>query len=353
MARTTERTSAALVSAALVVFTGCSTPSGQERTPAPGDVVAVVGSTSVTLADIDERALRMPASSFGGSRLSQALYEARRTVLSQMVDDLLIEQEAKARGVTIAALVEQEITTKVPVLSEDDIATWYRANQARLQGATLDQLRPQIQVYLTQERTATARQQYLDQLRGKGSVRILLDVPRQAVAAATYTAASTGPADAPVEMIEFSDFECPFCLRAHPTVRQVLATYGTKIRFVYRHYPLTSIHPHARAAAEASQCAAEQGQFWAYHDTLFGNPSRLTDADLKAHASQLGLNAAQFNACVDSRKFQADVDADIKAGDEVGVDGTPAFFINGRMLSGAQPFEAFKRIIDEELALRN
>ena len=132
-------------------------------------------------------------------------------------------------------------------------------------------------------------------------------------------------------------------------MQQVLASYGDKIRFTYRHYPLSN-HPHARPAAEASQCAAEQGQFWPYHDLLFADPSRLTDADLKARAVQLGLNAAQFNACVDTRKFKDDVDADVRAADAVGVDGTPAFLINGRMLSGAQPIEAFKRLIDEELA---
>ena len=159
------------------------------------------------------------------------------------------------------------------------------------------------------------------------------------------------PLAAPIEMIEFSDFQCPFCLRADPTVRQVLGTYGDRIRFVYRHYPLPN-HPNARPAAEAAACAGEQGKFWPYHDRLFANPAKLSDADLKQGAAELGLNAAQFNACVDTHKLKAQVDADIKDGEQAGVNGTPAFFVNGRMISGAQPYDVFKKLIDEELELK-
>jgi protein-disulfide isomerase len=159
------------------------------------------------------------------------------------------------------------------------------------------------------------------------------------------------PANAPIELIEFADFECPFCLQASPTVKRVLDTYGDRIRFVYRNFPLQN-HPHARPAAEAAQCANEQGQFWPYHDRLFSEPGKLSDAELKQTAAALGLNAPQFNKCVDDRKFQSVVETDAQAGVNAGVTGTPAFFINGRLLSGAQPFDAFKRVIDEELELK-
>lgn len=129
----------------------------------------------------------------------------------------------------------------------------------------------------------------------------------------------------------------------------MFATYGDRIRFVYREYPLPN-HQNAHIAAEAGQCANEQGKFWPYHDRLFANQQRLSLPDLKQHAAELGLDTTRFNACVDSHKYAAVVDADIKMGNAAGVDGTPAFFINGRLISGAQPFEAFKRIIDEELS---
>jgi protein-disulfide isomerase len=131
----------------------------------------------------------------------------------------------------------------------------------------------------------------------------------------------------------------------------VFATYGDRIKLVYREYPLPN-HQNARPASEAGQCANEQGQFWPYHDKLFANQLRLSAADLKQYAVDLGLDSAKFNACLDSHKYASVVDADIAAGNDAGVNGTPAFFINGRLISGAQPFEAFKKIIDEELDLK-
>ena len=206
-----------------------------------------------------------------------------------------------------------------------------------------------IRAYLGQERTRTVRQAYLDRLQTKTRVIITLEPPRQAVKAAESPA--KGPAAAPVEIVEFSDFQCPYCLAAHPTVKRVLDTYGDRIRFVYRHYPLPN-HPNARPAAEAAQCANEQGRFWPYHDRLFENSSKLADADLRQAAADLQLDTTRFNGCLETHKYKDAVDADIKAGQDAGVSGTPAFFINGRELTGAQPFEAFKRIIDEELSLR-
>ena len=314
----------------------------------PSDIVATVGSMSITLGQVDEKALEQPTSNFGG-KLAQALYDARRAAVEELIASALLDQEARSRGVDRSALVEKEITSKVSPVTEADVTAWYQSNQSRVPGASLDQVRQPIRAYLTQERMESAREQFLDVLKQKIRVRVMLDPPRQRVTATNSPA--RGPATAPIEIIEFSDFQCPYCLRAHPTVEQVLSTYGDRIHFVYRHFPLPS-HPGARPAAEAAQCADEQGQFWSFHDKVFANPSRLTDADFKQHASELGLDTAKFNACVDSHKYKTQVDADLHDGEAVGVNGTPAFFINGRMLSGAQPYDAFKRIIDEELAMK-
>ncbi len=336
-----------IVGSALCFFlTACSSAAQPARQLSPDDVVASVGSTAITLEEVDKQALQQPAGNFGTLTLAQALYEARRGALEQLIADHLLDEHSRARGVD-RATVESEMTAKVVEPTELDVAAWYQANQARVQGASLDQVRGPIRQLLQNERQITARQQYLDALKGKTKVAIDLEPPRTEVAAAGRPA--RGPDRAPVEMIEFSDFECPYCLRAYETVMRVLKTYGDRVRFVYRHYPLPN-HPHARPAAEASACAAEQDKFWPYHDRLFANPTKLSDADLKQHAAALGLNVQQFNACVEGRKYQALVDEDLKAGAAIGVTGTPAFFINGRALSGAQPFEAFARVIDEELA---
>jgi protein-disulfide isomerase len=326
----------------------CSTAAQQPvKTQGPGDVVATVGNVSITLADVDVKAMQTPANEFGATKLVLAIYEARRNAIDEIAGEKLIDMEAKTRGLTSAAVIDAEITTKIQTVTDADVTAWYNANRARVQGAAIDQVRAPIRNLLIQQRSAVAYQTFVEQLKLKTPVRISLEPPRQKIATADSPA--QGPANAPIELVEFSDFQCPFCFRAHPTVQQVLNTYSGKVRFVYRNYPLPN-HPNARPAAEAAQCANEQGQFWPYHDRLFADQARLSDADLKASAAALGMDAGRFNACFDSHKYTARVDADFQAGNEAGVNGTPAFFINGRLLSGAQPFDEFKKIIDEELA---
>jgi len=332
--------------AALFCLAACSTSAQPARQPAAEDTVATVGSTKITLSQVDERAMREPVSAFGNARLGQALYMARSAALEELVGNELLDQEAKKRGIERPALVEKEIASLVSPPTDAEVSAWYQANAARVQGAKLEEVSAPIRNMLAQQRMDAAREQFLTTLRAKTAVSISLEPPRQKVADAGH--ASKGPAGAPVVMIEFSDFQCPFCQRANPAVDQVLKTYGDKIRFVYRHYPLPN-HPDARPAAEAAACAQEQNKFWPYHDQLFANASKLSAKDLKDHAGAAGLDTTQFAACVDSRQTRAKVDADIAEADAAGVTGTPAFFINGRPLEGAQPFEAFKRIIDEEL----
>lgn len=339
--------------AAILLLTGCMRSSAQQvRTQAPTEVVAVVGSRSFTLAEVDERAMSKSTGNFGAMKLSQALYEARRLAIDEIIDDTLLVEDAKTRKLDAETLIEQEVTARATPPTDAEIEQWFAQNRDRvpqLQGVTLEQARSAIRDYLLQERTNIARLEYLGELRAKTAVRVTLEPPREVIPKADRP--SQGPENAPIELIEFSDFQCPFCENAFPTVKKVLSTYGDRIHFIYRHFPLPN-HPRARPAAEAAQCANEQGKFWAYHDRLFGDQSRLSDADFKQHAAELGLDAAQFTACYDSRKYRADVDTDIRVGNEAGVSGTPAFYINGRMLSGAQPFDVFKKVIDEELARR-
>ncbi|NBD13509.1 MULTISPECIES: thioredoxin domain-containing protein [Corallococcus] len=158
-----------------------------------------------------------------------------------------------------------------------------------------------------------------------------------------------GPATAKVTIVEWSDFECPFCSRAVPTLTKIKDTYGKDVRVVFRHQPLP-MHANAKIAAQASMAAHEQGKFWEMHDKLFANQRALDRASLEKYAQELKLDMAKFKAALDSDKFAAKLDADSAAGMAVGANGTPAFFINGRFLSGAQPFEAFKPLIDEEIA---
>jgi protein-disulfide isomerase len=157
-----------------------------------------------------------------------------------------------------------------------------------------------------------------------------------------------GAPGATVEIVEYSDFECPFCSRANATVQKVLADYQGKVRLVFRDFPLP-FHQNAQVAAEAGQCAHEQGKFWEMHDKMFANQRALTAEALKQYATELSLDTTKFNACLDGQRFKDSVMSDHQGGSQMGVSGTPAFFINGRFLSGAQPYEAFTAIINEEL----
>jgi protein-disulfide isomerase len=309
-------TLAATVALLVVLAGGSATPAQQRKRPS-SEVVATVGSLSVTLAEVDEKALRTPANTFGGMPLAEALYEARRAALEDIIDNILIDDDAKRRGIDRLELIEQEVR--------------YKASQR------------------TDAGLSAARQAYIDRLRGRALIRVSLEPPRQIVGSKGRPA--KGSASAPIELVEFSDFQCPYCRAAFPTVQRMLSTYGDQIYFVYRHYPQPN-HPNARPAAEAAECAAEQGKFWPYHDRLFGDQTRLSNDDLKVSAAELGLDAAKFNACFDSRRYKANVDKDIREADQAGANGTPTFFINGRMLSGAQPFEEFKRVIDQELQFK-
>ncbi|HUR35679.1 MAG TPA: thioredoxin domain-containing protein [Vicinamibacterales bacterium] len=339
-----------LAAAGLIGAIACGTnaqQSKQAKQPVPSDVVAKVGASTITLDEVDARALQEPATSFGSAKLVQALYMARRATIEEIVANRLLDEEAKARGIDRPTLVEREIAAKAPAPSESDIAAWYQANPARVNGASLDQVRVPIRNLLIEQRMDLARASFVEQLKTRTTIEILLDPPRVEITDGGRP--PRGAASAPIEIIEFSDFQCPFCQRANPTVDQVLKTYGDRVKFVYRHYPLPN-HPNARTSAEAAACAQVQGKFWEYHDQLFANPAKLTDPDLKAHAAAIGLDTAKFNTCFDNRQQKPGVDKDVADGEAVGVTGTPAFFINGRSLEGAQPFESFKRVIDEELA---
>ena len=162
-----------------------------------------------------------------------------------------------------------------------------------------------------------------------------------------------GSAAAPVTIVEFSDFHCPFCRRVQPVLVQLLQKYRDRVRLVYKDMPIDSLHPQARGVAEAARCAAEQGRFWEFHDRVYANPPDGSDTTMQRYALESGADVARFESCRTTRRFQAEVEKDAREGTALGIDGTPGFYINGRFLSGAQPIESFTRIIDDELSPRD
>ena len=306
------------------------------------EVAARIGDKTITLAEVDRKAMAT------GIKPFQDLYEARRRAVEELVSEHLLDAEAAERGVSRDELFRTEVEQKIAAVTDDDIQTWYGQNQARLQGQTLEQLSPRIREFLTAQRESEARAAYFDMLKAKAELKISLDPPRMEIELAEGEPAK-GPSSAPVTIVGYSDFQCPYCSSVNTALNQVVETYGDKVRIVFRDFPLPT-HQQAPVAGEAAQCAHDQGKFWEYHDALFANQRALNPPDLKRYAVELGLDAEKFNECLDSGRHRDSVAKDHLEGQKLGVTGTPAFFVNGRFLSGAQPFEAFAQVIDEELA---
>jgi protein-disulfide isomerase len=334
----------------LLLGLACSAPAQQQpgASPGSGDAAARIGNRTVTMKEVEER--WRENNPVAHAQATQALYDGRKAALDAIVADMLIEQAAKAQGSTPEQYTEAEVAKRMKPVTEADVAAFFQENQNQMQGRGLPAMAPAIRRFLEDQQRAAAHQGLVAELRKKGpEISVLFDAPRQQVAVAADDAA-LGGANAPVTLVEFSDFQCPFCQRVSPTLKQLRQTYGDKIRIVWKDFPLTAIHPEAFKAAEAGNCAREQGKFWEYHDRLFANQQTLQPEALKTHAAAAGLDAAKFNACLDSSKYRDRVQEHVAAGTRLGINSTPAVFINGRQVTGAQPYEVFAGVIDEELA---
>ncbi len=304
-------------------------------------VLARLNGKEIKLKDVDEVV---------GSQikdLDKKKFEARRNGLEQMIVQSLVKEAAAKEGKTEEQFLKANIDDKLPAPADAEIQKVFDDNKAQMPpGATIEAMRPQIINFLQQDQKRQIAQKLFGDLRSKAKVEVLLSEPRVTVEA---KGPAKGASEAKVTIVEFSDFQCPFCSKAEPSVDEVMKNYSDKVKVVFRHFPL-DFHDKAFKAAEAAACAEEQGKFWEFHKALFANQGALAVDDLKVHAKTLNLDAAKFSECLDSGKMKTKVDGDMAAGRAVGVNGTPAFFINGIAISGAQPYEKFKEIIDAELA---
>ena len=340
---------------ALVAVVGgaaCANAQSAQQTPAaatgdPAQVVATVGSKTFTLADVEARWQQDdPAER---ARVTQLLYQHRRQSIDQLVGDFLIEEAAKKAGVSKTQYLEDQLTKRRGPITDADIQKVYDDNKDRVGASTVNDLRQSITQFITRNRDAQNIAAVVEELKAAGpAVTVALDPPRTEVAVADHDPAR-GPANAPITIIEFSEYQCPFCARVTPTLKQIEEKYAGKVRLVFKDFPLPN-HAQAPKAAEAAHCAGEQGKYWELHDRLFANQQQLQVPQLKAHAKAVGLDQAAFDQCLDSGKHAANVQADVDLGAGMGVQSTPTVYINGRVVTGAQPIGVFTSIIDEELA---
>ncbi len=312
----------------------------------PGDenVVALLDGREITQAELHrhmqeqflDELLRQPESE---------LYNMRERAIKDMAHRYVIDTAAEERGVTAEALFE-EITNEVPEATLEEVTTWFTANQARLGGARMEDVGPRIQQMLTSEARGRAWAGFVDPRFDALDWSMRIEPPRAALAA---TRLVRGDPEAPITLTSFSDYQCPYCIRSEPVLADVLQRYPGKVRLIHRHFPLDSIHPFARPASEASMCADEQGRFWDFHDAIFARNGRLDANSFTAIGEELALDVDALSTCIDERRYADFVSDDLAAGEAAGVTGTPAFYVNGIALRGAQDADAISAVIDTEL----
>lgn len=328
---------------AAAAASGCAGTQAQAPPAGAAPAVAQIGGTRITLDEVDKRAAGTLA------RIDFERYEARRQVLDAMVNEKLLKEAARSRGVTPEALLKSEVNDKVVPPTDAQVRATYEQHKGQLGGMTFEQIKDRIRNSLYEQALSERAGAFQLALKKDTRVQILLEIPRAEVSVPAG-APSQGPGDAKVTIVEFLDYQCPFCHRAQESVDQILKLYQGKVRFVHRDYVLGK--PRSLPAARAARCAGEQGKFWEYHRGLLVEPGDMSDADLLRRAGALGLDGSKFTACAATTQFDADIQAATAAGAELGVSGTPTFFINGRRLVGARPVTDFQEIIDAELRPR-
>ena len=276
----------------------------------------------------------------------EELFEIRERAIRDLVQERVVEAAAAERALSPEALFE-EITAAVPPASDEDVAGWYRANESRLRGAPLDEVSDRIRMLLDNEARANAWRQFIEPRVAALDWRMAIEPPRRKLDA---TRLVRGDVDAPVTIMTFSDYQCPYCIRSEPVLAAVLDRYPGEVRVIHRHFPLDSIHPFARPASEAAMCADEQGRFWDFHDAIFARNGRLDEASFGEIATTLELDGAALDQCIEERRYRDFVQADFDAGQAAGVTGTPAFFVNGIPLKGARTADQLSEVVDAELA---
>ena len=307
--------------------------------PSPQTVVAEVNGTKVTLGELEQKR---------ADNLFQAennYYMAKRTVLLDFIDEMLLRKQAEKEGLTVDQLIDKHVKSKLPKDPSDEaMRVYYEGVETQ---EPYEAMRGRILESIRQGRLKKATAAYMESLRHEASIVVSLPPPRADLSLEKTPV--LGARNAPVMFVEFADYECPYCQQMTPTLQKLQTEYKGKVAFAFKDTPLP-MHSHAEKAAEAAHCAGAQGKYWEYHDTVFGN-KKLEIADLKQDARDLKLDTAAFEKCLDSGAQAEAVRAELEESQKLGLQGTPVFFLNGRMLNGVQSYEQLRKAIDQELAV--
>ncbi|MGA9041445.1 MAG: thioredoxin domain-containing protein [Terriglobales bacterium] len=301
-------------------------------------VVAEVGNQKLTAGELQEKE---------AGKLLTARYKyylAERDALNLLIDQQVLEMQAAKESITVDELIKRHVTVTAKDPTEDQLKFYYEGLNS---DEPYDAVRSKILDAVHEMRMTKAKADYVTSLRDQFGVIVELGQPSAQVD--TTDAYRLGPKDAPVQLIEFADFECPYCQKVHVELRRLRDQFGDKVALVYKDFPLP-MHGSAQKAAEAARCAGAQGKFWEFHDALFES-HKLQIADLKEEARTLKLDGTRFDQCLDSGEQTAAVKKDLEQAKHLGLSGTPAFFANGQFLSGAVAYSKLREVVEEQLGL--
>ena len=304
------------------------------------DVAAIVGGREISRKAVEEHVKGALL------KLKHKRYEVLRSGLHELVAEQLIALAAAAEGKTPEAYVAAEVDAKSTRPDSAMIEEVYESNKRKFAGRPVEEAKSEVENWLLGQSRERRRRVLLTALKEEYETRINL-LPTAVDVGTGGRPTLGGDASAPVTLVEFSDYECRYCKRAEPVIREILEIYGDRVRYVYRDFPL-AIHKNALPASRAARCAEQQGRFWAYHEKLMES-DKLGEGVYRTIAEEVGLDRSNFDSCLASELFADAIDRDVADGKAVGVSATPAFFVNGRMISGAKPLKIFKELIDAEL----
>jgi protein-disulfide isomerase len=302
-----------------------------------GTVLVEVDGAKLTLGDFERK---RPSGLFNARN---SFYEAEKKAVDEFVDEYLLERQAQREHVTVAQLLERHVNgalAKDP--SDEALRVYYEGLDA---AQPYEVVRDQILQHLRERRLAKLKTTFMESLRSQASIAMHLTPPRAAVPVKDATL--RGSPDAPVMVVEYADYECPYCQQIQPALDRLEADFKGKLAFAYKDVPLP-MHPHAQKAAEAAHCAGVQGKYWEYHDLLY-KTKKLEVVDLKEDARALKLDTDAFDKCLASGEQSESVKAQLTEGQSLGLQGTPSFFINGRVFSGVLTYEQLSAVVIEEL----
>lgn len=314
--------------------------------PKGGRVLGTIDGVAMTEDSLDPevRARLQETENEYKQRELQLLWTGFEAVVAQR----LLAKEAARKGIPVEKLIATEIDGKVTPPSQEEVRAFFDANQRRID-VPFESAKTHIRAELMRERVQTSRRTLVEQLRAGVEVRYRLpDLKLPRVGVEIGRAPQLGPSSAKVTLIEFADFECPYCVHAHRMLKRLHDIFPKQLRVVYRDLPLRQ-HSRARPAAEAAHCAHEQQKFWSYHDRLYDNSEALGDEDLRRYAEQVGIQVPAFEQCLASKRPASAIRDSEAAAQRMGVEGTPAIFLNGIKLIGLLPLPLMRALIEQEL----